>query len=223
MPETGNELGILLRRHHWKKSAIQKVLEQVAIVAPTGPTVLLHGETGTGKELIARAIHKLSPGASADVRPHELRRYSLRPAGERAVRTREGRVHRSRNAEEGADSNWRMAARSSSMRSATSAWNCSQNSYGRCRSRSSRRLGSTRTIQVDVRMIAATHRDLSAMMRDQKFREDLFYRLNVFPIEIPPLRKRPGDIPILVKYFVSKVASACGSMSDRFLSMRCRH
>jgi transcriptional regulator with GAF, ATPase, and Fis domain len=68
------------------------------------------------------------------------------------------------------------------------------------------RLGSSRTISVNVRLIAATHRDLPAMIRDEKFREDLFYRFNVFPIEIPPLRERREDIPLLVNYFVSKVA-----------------
>src|ERR1700731_5090508 len=69
------------------------------------------------------------------------------------------------------------------------------------------RLGSSRTIQVNVRMIAATHRDLAAMIREQEFREDLFYRFNVFPIEIPPLRERRDDIPLLVNYFVTKVAA----------------
>jgi len=68
------------------------------------------------------------------------------------------------------------------------------------------RLGSTRTIEVNVRLIAATHRDLRAMIRDEKFREDLFYRFNVFPIEIPPLRERREDIPLLVSYFVSKLS-----------------
>jgi formate hydrogenlyase transcriptional activator len=68
------------------------------------------------------------------------------------------------------------------------------------------RLGSSRTIQVNVRLIAATHRDLRAMIRDEEFREDLFYRFNVFPIEIPPLRERREDIPLLVNYFVSKVS-----------------
>jgi len=72
------------------------------------------------------------------------------------------------------------------------------------------RLGSTRTIQVNVRLIAATHRDLRAMIRDEKFREDLFYRFSVFPIEIPPLRERREDIPLLVNYFVSKVSGRMG-------------
>jgi formate hydrogenlyase transcriptional activator len=72
------------------------------------------------------------------------------------------------------------------------------------------RLGSVNTIHVNVRMVAATHRNLSAMIQDGKFREDLFYRLNVFPIEIPPLRERREDIPLLVKYFVSKLSREMG-------------
>ena len=68
-------------------------------------------------------------------------------------------------------------------------------------------LGSSRTIQVDVRLIAATHRDLRAMIQEEKFREDLFYRFNVFPIEIPPLRERREDIPLLVSFFVSKFSA----------------
>ena len=76
------------------------------------------------------------------------------------------------------------------------------------------RLGSARTIEVNVRMIAATHRDLPAMIRDGKFREDLFYRLNVFPIEIPPLRERRDDIPLLVNYFVSTLSRRMGKQIE---------
>src|ERR1019366_1186802 len=72
------------------------------------------------------------------------------------------------------------------------------------------RLGSSTTIHVNVRLIAATHRDLGAMIREEKFREDLFYRFNVFPIEIPPLRERREDIPLLVNYFVSKLSQKMG-------------
>ena len=90
------------------------------------------------------------------------------------------------------------------MRSATLAWSFSRNWLRAVQEQEFERLGSTRTIQVNVRLIAATHRDLGAMIRDEKFREDLFYRFNVFPIEIPPLRERCEDIPLLVKYFVSK-------------------
>ena len=76
------------------------------------------------------------------------------------------------------------------------------------------RLGSAKTIQVNVRIIAATHRDLPAMIREQKFREDLFYRLNVFPIEVPPLRERREDIPLLVNYFVSNLSRRMGKQID---------
>jgi formate hydrogenlyase transcriptional activator len=89
------------------------------------------------------------------------------------------------------------------------------------------RLGSTRTIQVNVRLIAATHRDLRAMIRDEKFREDLFYRFNVFPIEIPPLRERREDIPLLVNYFVSKLSQRMGkqirSVSKRTMEVLTKH
>jgi formate hydrogenlyase transcriptional activator len=93
------------------------------------------------------------------------------------------------------------------MRSATLAWELQPKLLRAVQEQEFERLGSTRTIQVNVRLIAATHRDLRAMIRDEKFREDLFYRFNVFPIEIPPLRERREDIPLLVSFFVSKFSA----------------
>ena len=188
-----------------KSPAIQKVLEQVAIVAPTDSTVLLHGETGTGKELIARAIHKLSSR-----REHEFVRMNCAaiPSGlleselfghekgafTGALMQRKGRFE--------------LADRGSLFLDEIGdiSLELQPKLLRAVQEQEFERLGSARTIQVNVRMIAATHRDLPTMIREGKFREDLFYRLNVFPIEIPPLRERREDIPLLVDYFVSKVS-----------------
>ena len=188
-----------------KSPALQKVLEQVAIVAPTDSTVLLHGETGTGKELIARAIHNLSAR-----REHDLVRMNCAaiPSGlleselfghekgafTGALMQRKGRFeiadHGSLFLDEIGDISLELQPKL--LRAV--------------QEQEFERLGSSRTIHVNVRLIAATHRDLGAMIREEKFREDLFYRFNVFPIEIPPLRERREDIPLLVNYFVSKIA-----------------
>ena len=109
-------------------------------------------------------------------------------------------------AEDGAGSSWRIAAPSFWMKSAISASICSQSFCALCRNTNLSGLGSTKTIHVDVRLIAATHRDLQTMIRNNQFREDLFYRLNVCPIEIPPLRERREDIPLLVHYFVLRLS-----------------
>ena len=186
-----------------KSRAIQKVLEQVSIVAPTDATVLLYGETGTGKELVANAIHNLSSRRGrAFVRtncaaiPSGLLESELfgheRGAFTGALMQRKGRFELADGGtlflDEIGDISLELQPKVLRV----------------LQEQELERLGSARTIQVNVRMIAATHRDLSAMIRDQKFREDLFYRLNVFPIEIPPLRERRDDIPLLVNYFVSK-------------------
>jgi formate hydrogenlyase transcriptional activator len=188
-----------------KSSAIQKVLEQVAIVAPTDSTVLLHGETGTGKELIARAIHRLSSRRErAYVRmncaaiPSGLLESELfgheKGAFTGALMQRKGRFELADGGSLFLDEigDISMELQPKLLRAV--------------QEQEFERLGSSRTIGVNVRLIAATHRDLPAMIRDEKFREDLFYRFNVFPIEIPPLRERREDIPLLVNYFVSKVA-----------------
>jgi len=192
-----------------RSPAIQRVLEQVAIVAPTDSTVLLHGETGTGKELIARAIHNLSSR-----RDHSYVRMNCAaiPSGlleselfghekgafTGALMQRKGRFE--------------MADRGSLFLDEIGdiSLELQPKLLRAIQEQEFERLGSSKTIQVNVRLIAATHRDLRAMIRDEKFREDLFYRFNVFPIEIPPLRERREDIPLLVNHFVSKMSGRTG-------------
>ncbi len=188
-----------------RSSAFKKVLEQVSIVAPTDSAVLLHGETGTGKELVARAIHNLSVRRQRSfVRlncaaiPSGLLESELfgheKGAFTGALMQKKGRFE--------------LADRSSLFLDEIGDINLElQPKLLRAlQEREFERLGSTRTMQVDVRLIAASHRDLPEMIRQGSFREDLFYRLSVFPIEIPPLRERPEDIPLLVNYFVSKLS-----------------
>jgi len=188
-----------------KSAALQKVLEKVAIVAPTDSTVLLHGETGTGKELIARAIHNLSSR-----REHTFVRVNCAaiPSGlleselfghEKGAFT--GALMQRKGRFELADGGSLFLDEIGDI-----SLDLQPKLLRAVQEQEFERLGSSKTISVNVRLIAATHRDLSAMIRDEKFREDLFYRLNVFPIEIPPLRERREDIPLLVNYFVSKVA-----------------
>jgi formate hydrogenlyase transcriptional activator len=192
-----------------KSSAIQSVLQQVSVVAPTDSIVLLHGETGTGKELIARAIHNLS---SRRDRPFVRMNCAAIPSGlleselfghekgafTGALMQRRGRFeladHGSLFLDEIGDISLELQPKL--LRAV--------------QEQEFERLGSAKTIHVDVRIIAATHRDLRAMIREGKFREDLFYRLNVFPIEIPPLRERREDMPLLVNHFVFKVSRRMG-------------
>ena len=188
------------------KSAIfQQVLQQVSIVAPTDSTVLLHGETGTGKELVARAIHNLS---SRRQRTFVRMNCAAIPSGlleselfghEKGAFT--GAIIQKRGRFELADQGSLFLDEIGDI-----SLELQPKLLRAVQEQEFERLGSAKTIQVNVRMIAATHRDLPAMIRDGHFREDLFYRLNVFPIEIPPLRERREDIPLLVNYFVSKLA-----------------
>jgi formate hydrogenlyase transcriptional activator len=186
--------------------ALRKVLEQVAIVAPTDSTVLLHGETGTGKELIARAIHNLS---SRRDRSYVRMNCAAIPSGlleselfghERGAFT--GALMQRKGRFELADRGTLFLDEIGDI-----SLEVQPKLLRAVQEQEFERLGSAATIHVNVRMIAATHRDLRAMIQEEKFREDLFYRLNVFPIEIPPLRERREDIPLLVNYFVSKFAA----------------
>jgi formate hydrogenlyase transcriptional activator len=188
-----------------KSPAIQRVLDQVAIVAPTDSTVLLHGETGTGKELIARAIHNLS---SRRQRAYVRMNCAAIPSGlleselfghEKGAFT--GALMQRKGRFELADGGSLFLDEIGDI-----SLELQPKLLRAIQEQEFERLGSSRTISVNVRLIAATHRDLPAMIRDEEFREDLFYRFNVFPIEIPPLRERREDIPLLVNYFVSKIA-----------------
>jgi formate hydrogenlyase transcriptional activator len=188
-----------------KSLALQKVLEQVSIVAPTDSTVLLRGETGTGKELIARAVHNLS---SRRGRTFVRLNCAAIPSGlveselfghEKGAFT--GALMQQRGRFELADRGSLFLDEIGDI-----SLDLQPKLLRAVQEQEFERLGSTKTLRVDVRVIAATHRDLSAMIREGSFREDLFYRLNVFPIDIPPLRERREDIPLLVHYFVSKLS-----------------
>jgi formate hydrogenlyase transcriptional activator len=186
-----------------KSAAIRKVLDQVAIVAPTSSTVLLHGETGTGKELVARAMHTLSPRRE---RTFVRLNCAAIPSGlveselfghEKGAFT--GALMQKRGRFELADHGTLFLDEIGDI-----SLELQPKLLRALQEREFERLGSTKTIQVDVRLIAATHRDLESMIRNSQFREDLFYRLRVFPIEIPPLRERREDIRLLVHFFVSR-------------------
>jgi len=191
-------LDTIVGRH----GGLSAVLSQVATVAPTNATVLISGETGTGKELIAQAIHELSPRHNRNL--VKLNCAAI-PAGlleselfghERGAFT--GALMQKKGRFELADGGSLFLDEIGDI-----SLELQPKLLRAVQEHEFERLGSARTIEVDMRMIAATHRDLPSLVRDGKFREDVFYRLNVFPIEIPPLRERREDISLLVHYFVS--------------------
>src|SRR6058998_1014693 len=195
-------------------ASLRQVLAQVAKVAPTDSTVLILGETGTGKELIARAIHKRSRRASrAFIRvncaaiPTSLIASELfgheKGAFTGALQRRLGRF-------EAADGGTIFLDEIGELPPET------QIALLRVlQEREIERLGSSHPIGVDVRVVAATNRDLEAAVERGGFRQDLFYRLNVFPIRIPPLRERLDDVPVLVEYLVERFAKRAGKKITR--------
>jgi formate hydrogenlyase transcriptional activator len=189
--------------------ALESVLEKVERVAPTGSTVLIQGETGTGKELIARAIHNLSPRCGRPYTklncaaiPFDLLESELfgheRGAFTGAIAQKVGRF-------ELADSGTLFLDEVGDIPLAL------QPKLLRVlQEQEFERLGSGKTHKVDVRMVAATHRNLAYMVKRDEFRSDLYYRLNVFPIVLPPLREREQDIAPLVRHFVDVFSRRMG-------------
>jgi len=186
-------------------AALKAVLSHVSKVAPTDSTVLISGETGTGKELIARAIHRHSRRAdrafvslNCAATPPSLIASELfgheKGAFTGALQQRRGRFELAHSGTIFLDEIGEIP-----MDTQVALLRVLQE-------RQIERVGGSRAIPVDVRVIAATNRDLSTTIAAGTFRSDLFYRLNVFPIHVPPLRKRPEDIPILVEYFVKRFA-----------------
>jgi formate hydrogenlyase transcriptional activator len=189
--------------------ALQKVLSRVSKVAPMDSTVLVTGETGTGKELVARAIHRRSPRASrafvsvnCAAIPRDLIASELfgheKGAFTGALQRRVGRFELAEGGTIFLDEAGELPPET-------------QIALLRVlQEREFERVGGTHSTRTDVRVIAATNRDIESAIAAGTFRRDLFYRLNVFPIEIPPLRERKEDIPMLVEYFIDRFARKAG-------------
>lgn len=223
---TNDELENLTRKHEktptfpipgrsivGNSPALKEVLRLAAIVAPTDSTVLILGETGTGKELVARAIHELN--SRCDKLLVKLNCAAL-PAGlleselfgyERGAFT--GAVARKAGRFELADQGTLFLDEVGDI-----PLEMQPKLLRALQEQEFERLGSTLTTRVNVRIVAATSRDLPQMVRDRQFRSDLYYRLNVFPIRVPALRERLEDIPLLVQHFVAQFARAMNKRID---------
>src|SRR5678815_1808219 len=193
--------------------AIQEVLQQVEQVAPTPATVLLLGETGVGKEVMAQAIHDLSPR-------HQKEMIRVSCAAIPTALIESELFGRERGAYTGALS--RQIGRFEAAHESTLfldeigelPMEIQVKLLRALQDRVIERLGSSQPIKVDVRIIAATNRNIEEAVRDKSFREDLFYRLNVFPISLPPLRERVEDIPGLVWSFIDEFSTLLGKPID---------
>jgi len=193
--------------------AFQSILKSLQIVAPTDSTVLILGETGTGKELVARAIHELSPrrkGSFVKVNcaaiPASLLESELfgheKGSFTGAVAQKIGRFELAHKGTLFLDEIGELPLE------------LQPKLLRAIQDQEFERVGGTRTIRTDVRFVAATNRDLKAMVDENEFRADLYYRLHVFPLSVPPLRERREDIPLLTRYFVQKHAQQMGRAID---------
>jgi PAS domain S-box-containing protein len=195
-------------------ASLRRILRQVEVVAPTDANVLILGETGTGKELVARAIHRLSPRRNmpfislncaaipTGLLESELFGYE-RGAFTGALSQKIGRFE--------------MAHRGTLFLDEVGdiPLDLQPKLLRALQEKAFERLGGTKTIPIDVRLVAATNRNLTQMMGDKLFRSDLYYRLKVFPITTPPLRDHPEDIPILTRHFTKKYAGVMGRQIDK--------
>src|SRR5450755_155029 len=188
-----------------QSAALKRVLEEARIVAPSDSSVLILGETGTGKEVIARAVHRMSPRKDLSfikmncaAIPTGLLESELfgheKGAFTGAVNQKIGRL-------ELADKGTLLLDEVADL-----ALELQPKLLRVLQDGEFERLGSTHTIRVNIRLIAATNRNLAERMAEGAFRQDLYYRLSVFPIRLPALRERPSDIPLLVRHFVEKYA-----------------
>ncbi len=205
---------------------LRAVLEQVSLVAPSRSAVLIQGETGTGKELIARAVHSQSSRATG---PFVTVNCAAIPAGlleselfghERGAFTgafspRMGRLQLAHQGTLFLDEIGDLPTE------------LQPKLLRALQEREFERLGGTQTIHVDVRIVAATNQDLAQMVNERRFRADLYYRLNVFPITLPPLRCRVEDIPILARHFIAEFAGrmnkSIGNVPEQVMESLCRY
>ena len=192
-----------------QSTSLEEALKQVELVAPMDTSVLILGETGTGKEVICRAIHHSSP---RNKKPLVKLNVAAIPSGlieselfghekgsfTGAISQKQGRFELAHEGSIFLDEigDLPLETQPKLLRL--------------LQEQEFERVGGTRTIKVDIRVIAATHRNLEQMVRDGEFREDLFYRLNVFPISLPPLRDRREDIPVLANYFDNRICTRFG-------------
>jgi formate hydrogenlyase transcriptional activator len=208
MAPAGSGFGII-----GNSQTLRDVLRQVDRVAPTSSTVLIQGETGTGKELIARAIHQRSPRRNAPfvtlncaAIPATLLESELfgheRGAFTGAVIQRIGRFEMANGGTLFLDEIGEIAP------------DLQAKLLRVLQEQEFERLGTSRTTRVNVRVVTATNRNLSQMVEDRQFRADLFYRLNVFPISLPPLRDRREDIPDLTRHFIAQYSEAMNKLVD---------
>lgn len=194
-----------------KSDAIQKLKEQISLIAPSDRPVLILGENGTGKELVARAIQQLSPRSSCPfvqvncaAIPETLIEAELfgskKGSFSYSIENKSGKF-------EQADTGTLFLDEVGDM-----SLNVQSKVLRAIEYNEITQIGADKSIQVDVRVIAATNKNLAVMVSENKFREDLYYRLNVLPVYVPALRERIDDIPLLIEHFVKKIG--CGSDAD---------